>query len=72
MKAIIKTTIIVFLSVIFIKCGNNKFEIEKGKVGKLTSKTEIKELDEIFKNDSIVKVLSEGIKGSNYFQDDDE
>ena len=50
----------------------SKFKIEKGKVGALTTTTTIKELSTIFKNDSIVKNLSEGAQGDNYFQEDDE
>ena len=58
---------------LLIRCSNSqKFAIEKGKVGHLTTKTTIKELSEIFKNDSIVSNLSEGALGDNYFQDDDE
>ena len=58
---------------LLISCSNSqKFAIEKGKVGHLTTKTTIKELSEIFKNDSIVSNLSEGALGDNYFQDDDE
>lgn len=72
MKKIINPLIIVLVSIIFIQCSDNKFDIAKGHVGKLTTKTTIQELDKIFENDSIVKVLSEGVKGSNYFQDDDE
>tara|TARA_R110002073_G_scaffold8207_1_gene45662 strand:- start:101846 stop:102409 length:564 start_codon:yes stop_codon:yes gene_type:complete len=54
-------------------CGNSeRFEIKKGKVGHLTPKTSINELDQIFKTDSIVPNLSEGSLGDNYFQDDDE
>lgn len=65
-----------FLTYIFlislISCNNNaKFKIEKGKVGHVTSKTKIEELQTIFKNDSIVKKLSEGVLGST-FSDDDE
>lgn len=57
---------------VLISCSNNnKFKIEKGRVGKLTTTTTINELDQIFKNDSIVKNLSEGALGDNYFQDDD-
>ncbi|MBS9774076.1 MAG: hypothetical protein KGV59_02815 [Tenacibaculum sp.] len=72
MKKIMKFIVLVFLAIIFVQCGNNKFEVSKGKVGKITSKTTVQELNKIFKNDSIVKVLSEGVKGSDYFQDDDE
>jgi hypothetical protein len=61
------------LSVVFISCGNDgKFKIAKGNVGKVTTKTAIQDLENIFKNDSIVKNLSEGSLGDNYFQDDDE
>ncbi|MEZ7916116.1 MAG: hypothetical protein QMB95_02360, partial [Polaribacter sp.] len=38
----------------------------------LTTKTTIQELTHIFENDSIVKNLSEGALGDNFFQDDDE
>ena len=62
----------VLVSLAFIQCSNNKFEISKGKVGKLTTKTTVKEIEQIFANDSIVKVLSEGAKGDNLFQDDDK
>ena len=72
-KKNILSTIIVFTSLLIISCSNNdKFEIEKGKVGKLTTTTKIDQLDAIFKNDSIVKNLSEGAQGNNYFQEDDE
>ncbi len=57
----------------FMSCGNRtKFKVAKGTVGYVTTKTSVAELDEIFKNDSIVKNLSEGSLGDNYFQDDDE
>ena len=60
------------LSLIISCSDSQRFAIEKGKVGHLTTKTTIKELSEIFKNDSIVSNLSEGALGDNYFQDDDE
>lgn len=73
MKNILKSILVVFVAVLLIKCTNNdKYDITKGKVGVLTTKTTVKELNTIFENDSIVKILSEGAKGSNYFQDDDE
>ncbi|MGG8497643.1 hypothetical protein ACQY1Q_14635 [Tenacibaculum sp. TC6] len=62
----------VLVSLAFIQCSNNKFEISKGKVGNLTTKTTVKEIEQIFANDSVVKVLSEGAKGDNLFQDDDK
>ncbi|QNM86148.1 hypothetical protein H9W90_03250 [Polaribacter pectinis] len=65
--------ILVVFTLVLVSCSNNdKFKIEKGKVGPLTQKTTMLELDNIFKNDSIVKNLSEGALGDNYFQDDDE
>ncbi|MDY0779720.1 hypothetical protein [Tenacibaculum sp. IB213877] len=72
MKKIIKTLLIAAVSVLFVQCSNGKFEIAKGKVGELTPKTTVQDLESIFKNDSIVKILSEGAKGDNYFQDEDE
>ncbi|NVK53699.1 MAG: hypothetical protein HWD85_12255 [Flavobacteriaceae bacterium] len=61
------------ITLFFIQCNsNNKFAVSKEKVGKLTPKTTIDQLEHIFKNDSIVKNLSEGSTGDNYFQDDDE
>jgi hypothetical protein len=62
----------VFL-VLIIGCDkSDNFKIEKGKVGKITTLTKMNELETIFKNDSIVKNLSEGALGDTYFQDDDE
>jgi len=64
---------IILFSLIIVGCtNNNKFKIEKGKVGQITTKTTVLDLENIFKNDSIVKNLSEGALGDNYFQDDDE
>ena len=71
-KKLIKGSVVLSFALLFIQCGNNKFDIAKGKVGEVTTKTKVLDLDRIFKNDSIVKVLSEGTKGDNYFQDDDE
>ncbi|CAM1333520.1 hypothetical protein [Tenacibaculum aestuariivivum] len=72
MKNIIKPLIITLISVIFIQCGNSKYDVSKGKIGELTTKTTINEVTKIFKNDSIVKILSEGAKGNNFFQEDDK
>jgi hypothetical protein len=73
MKKTILFALTLCLSIVFISCSNNgKYQVAKGKVGYLTQKTTIKELEKIFKNDSIIKNLSEGSLGSNYFQDDDE
>ncbi|MEE9407304.1 MAG: hypothetical protein V3V28_04420 [Polaribacter sp.] len=68
-----QVAILALFTLVLVSCGNNnKFKIEKGKVGQLTSKTTVLDLDNLFKNDSIVKNLSEGALGDNYFQDDDE
>ena len=65
--------IVIAFSLFIISCSNNnKFKIEKGKVGEITTTTTMKDLSTIFKNDSIVKNLSEGAQGDNYFQEDDE
>jgi len=56
-----------------MSCTNNdKFKVEKGKVGLITTKTTVKELGSIFENDSLVSSLSEGALGDDYFQDDDK
>ena len=68
-----KAITLLFCVLLMVSCGDsNKFNIEKGKVGNLSQKTTMLELETIFKNDSIVKNLSEGAKGNNYLQDDDE
>lgn len=69
-----RTLLSLFIASIFIiSCTNNdKFKIEKGKVGLITTATTVHELDVLFKNDSLVKQLSEGALGDNYFQDDDK
>lgn len=65
--------VLLMFSVLLISCGDGgKYKIEKGKVGHLSTKTKISDLNKIFENDSIVKNLSEGALGDNYFQDDDE
>ena len=65
--------IVIAISLFIVSCNNNsKFKIEKGKVGLITGKTTVNDLQNIFKNDSIVKNLSEGALGDDYFQDDDE
>jgi hypothetical protein len=72
-KKVVKYLGLGMLAILLAQCGNNgKFDVAKGKVGSLTTLTTIQELDQIFKSDSIVKNLSEGSLGDNYFQDDDE
>jgi hypothetical protein len=52
-----KVIVLVVLSFIFIQCGKDKESlIAKNQVGKLNNKTQIEELDILFKNDSIVKL----------------
>ncbi|WP_189663210.1 MULTISPECIES: hypothetical protein [unclassified Polaribacter] len=64
---------LIVATLLITSCTNsNKFKIEKGRVGLITSATTIKEIDKLFENDSIVKNLSEGALGDNYFQDDDK
>jgi hypothetical protein len=59
--------------ILITSCSNeDQFKIEKGKVGLITGTTTVKELDQLFEKDSIVKNLSEGALGDNYFQDDDK
>ncbi len=73
MKKVLFSSVACLLLAVSFSCrDNSKYQIAKGKVGYLTSKTTIKELESIFKKDSIVKNLSEGSLGSDYFQDNDE
>jgi uncharacterized lipoprotein YehR (DUF1307 family) len=73
MKKYLLTSLVALLIVSISSCTDSeRFEIEKGKIGHLTTNTKIQELSKIFKNDSIVTNLSEGSLGDNYFQDDDE
>ena len=66
-------TALIVLSILVVSCSDNKkFQISKENVGMINSKTKIMELEKIFEKDSIVKNLSEGSTGSDYFQDDDE
>jgi len=64
--------LLIATSLCFVSCTDRKFEITKGKVGHITTKTTINELAHLFEKDSIVKNLSEGATGNNYLQDDDE
>ena len=65
--------VVIAFSLFIVSCSNsNKFRIEKGVVGNINTKTTIQELTTIFKTDSLVKNLSEGAQGDNYFQEDDE
>ena len=69
----IVSIVLISCSLLIVSCGDGgRFNIQKVKVGHLTIKTTIQELATIFEKDSIVKNLSEGALGDNYFQDDDE
>ena len=72
MKKLLKILALVYFSLTFVQCSSNKFDISKGKVGKLTTKTTIQEIDAIFVDDSLVKILSNGEKGEYNFNDDDK
>ena len=50
---------IVFSLTLFIQCSKeNKFSIEKGRVGALTNESSIGDLNIVFENDSIVSHLN--------------
>jgi len=72
MKNLLKTSVVFIVAILFTQCSDSKFQIAKGKVGEITTTTTVKDLETLFAEDSIVKILSEGAKGNNYFQDDDE
>jgi len=68
-----KAAIALLVFVSFMSCSNkDKFAVEKGKVGKITKKTTIKELKEIFKKDSISTELSESEFKDDYFREEDK
>jgi len=70
-NSIAAVLLIVFVS--FMSCSDkDKFVIEKGKVGKITKETTIKELKEIFKKDSISSKMSGNESKDDYFQEEDE
>lgn len=67
--------LVVLLAVVFVvSCSNSEqYKLSKNKVGKITNKTKISDLKELFKNDSIVSRLSEGEHDNNnsYIHDND-
>lgn len=72
MKKVTSIFSFVLLAALLFSCSDgSQFKIQKGKVGQVTSETKVSELENIFKNDSIVKKLSEGTLGTS-FSDDDE
>lgn len=56
-----KIAVVLWVSVFLIQCEKeNNFLIGKGQVGKITSLTQVNELESIFTNDSLVTNLGEG------------
>ncbi len=72
MRKLFKIVLILSISFVFVQCGKDNYTITKGKVGQITTSTTMQELEKLYAKDSVVKILSEGAKGNNYFQDDDE
>ena len=73
-KPTLKYFSFLILLVVVSSClGNDEYTVEKNRVGLLTSETKVMELEELFKNDSIVAHLSEGVLGyqGRYSQEDD-
>ena len=52
--------IIIFIITLIYGCSNNDYTIKKGKVGKISSETIVKQLDSIYILDSIVRRIGEG------------
>jgi len=54
-----KISLILSIFIIY-SCSQNEYRIEKGKVGKLIKENTVRQLDSIYRNDSIVKRIGEG------------
>ena len=68
-----KKCFIVLIALIFVQCGKeNQFLIEKGNVGYLNKLTTIKELNSIFKKDSISSNITDNILKDKLFTIDTE
>jgi len=74
MNIVIRFFVILFMLHFFACSKTNQFRIAENYLGLITSKTTIAEIENIFKNDSVVKHLSEGVLGYKgvYFQEDDK
>ena len=76
MKKISALALMLTVILVFTQCSReNKFLIKKNRVGLISNTDVIGEIESIFKNDSIVKFLSEGALGgvdTKYLQEDDE
>ena len=73
-KSSIKYISLVVFSISIISCSNSdKYTVEKNRVGVISSMTKVSEIEGLFKNDSVVKHLSEGILGyqGRYTQEND-
>ncbi|MCK5814610.1 MAG: hypothetical protein KAH07_01565 [Flavobacteriaceae bacterium] len=60
---------------VFTQCSKNEYLIEKNKVGLLSNVDKIGTVETVFKNDSVVILLSEGAMGgpdTRYIQEEDE
>lgn len=65
---------VVILSTLASCSGSSQYEVAKNKVGLIDSQTIVDDIETIFKNDSVVKRLSEGLLGipGAYVQEDDK
>ena len=76
MKKIYKLAILLFVSLLFVKCSKeDRFLIGKNRVGVISNEHTIADIHELFKKDSVVVRLSEGDLGgedTKYIQDDDQ
>lgn len=76
MKKIYKLAVVLFVSIFLAKCSKeNKFLIEKNRVGVVSNEHTIADIEELYKKDSVVVRLSEGDLGgedTKYIQDDDQ
>mgnify|MGYP000852318525 CR=1 FL=1 len=71
--SLLKKCFIVLIALIFVQCGKeNQFLIEKGNVGYLNKLTTIKELNSIFKKDSISSNITDNILKDKLFTIDTE
>ena len=52
---------LILITILSFGCSQNEYKIEKGKVGKLFKENLVKQLDSIYKNDSIVRRIGEGL-----------
>ena len=71
MRLFTKIIAIVFILVFLINCSNeNKYLIEKGKIGQVTNLTTVDDIYVIYKNDSVVKQGSNLSEEASLLEDD--